>query len=132
MPFTTDDVRRLLATAIVQTKTAPEDQADRIGAALAPVLTPALQDLSGDGPLMTASEALFVRDAVAEELDANGGADIAERLIRAGYIDVEPILAMHRRVPDSPPAVVGAATGPLPVPVAVPRTDAGPSLPPAA
>lgn len=120
MPFSADDVSSLLASAITETKTAPAADATRIAAALAPLLTPALQDLTGNGPLMTASEALFVRDAVAEELNANGGAEIAERLIRAGYIDVLPILEAHRKAPASSPATVGALTGPLPVPLATP------------
>lgn len=116
MPFTSDDVRRLLEAAIIDTITAPPEHAPKIAAALAPVLTPALQDLTDEGPRMTAAEALFVRDTVASELQTNGGADIAERLIVAGYIDVEPILALHRRAPESSPAAVGAITGPLPVP----------------
>jgi hypothetical protein len=93
VPFTSDDVRRLLEAAIIDTITAPPEHAPKIAAALAPVLTPALQDLTDEGPRMTAAEALFVRDTVASELQTNGGADIAERLIVAGYIDVEPILA---------------------------------------
>lgn len=122
MPFSADDVSRLLASAIQDVKLGDAASAPKIAAALAPILTPALQDLTGDGPMMTASEALFVRDAVAKELQANGGSETAERLILAGYIDVMPILEAHRHAPDSSPATIGALTGPLPVPPASVRT----------
>jgi hypothetical protein len=129
LPFSSDDVGRLLEAAIRQVKLGDEVTSPRIAAALAPILTPALIDLAGDGPLMTANEALFVRDAVAKELQANGGTETAERLLRAGYIDVQPILEAHRRIPDASPAKIGAMTGPLPVPPAQPTTGSSPFVP---
>ena len=118
--FSADDVQRILQAAITQIKAGDEPTAERIATALTPIVTPALHALTDDGPLMTAQEALFVRDAVAEELNANGGTDIAERLLKAGYIDVVPILDAHRNAPRSTPATIGALTGPIPVPPAAP------------
>jgi hypothetical protein len=116
-----DDVRRLLAETILTARlAATPEQADQLAATLAVGLTPALNELAGDGPapvgtdgLMTAAEALFVRDTVAKELETAGGAQVAERLLLAGYIDVQPILARHRQKPQESPVAVAAATGPL-------------------
>jgi hypothetical protein len=116
-----DDVRRLLSTAIVETNTAPSVTiADQLAQTLAARLTPSLNAMSrpgpADGSLMTAAEALFVRDTIAAELEAIGGGPVAERLIVAGYIDVAPILLRHRMLPREAPVAVAAATGPLRVP----------------
>jgi hypothetical protein len=124
MPLTVEDLRRLLSTAIIETNTAPSlSVADQLARTIAPRLAPALDALTeptpalpADGSLMTAAEALFVRDTIAAELEAIGGGPVAERLIVAGYIDVAPILLRHRMLPQEAPKTVVAATGPLQVP----------------
>lgn len=121
MPMTVEDVRRLLSEAIAETNTAPSAViADQLARTIAPRLAPALNAMTkpgpADGSLMTAAEALFVRDTIAAELEAIGGGPVAERLIVAGYIDVGPILLRHRMLPQEAPLAVAAATGPLQVP----------------
>jgi hypothetical protein len=118
MPMSVEDVRRLLSEAIAETNTAPSTAiADQLARTIAPKLAPALNAMTGpapvDGALMTAAEALFVRDTIAAELEAIGGGPIAERLIVAGYIDVGPILLRHRMLPAEAPRAVAEATGPL-------------------
>jgi hypothetical protein len=121
MPFNVEDLRRLLSTAIIETNTAPSlSVADQLARTIAPRLAPSLDAMAkpapADGSLMTAAEALFVRDTIAAELEAIGGGPVAERLIVAGYIDVGPILLRHRMLPAETPQAVGEATGPLQVP----------------
>lgn len=119
MPLSVEDVRHLLSTAIIETNTAPSFAiADQLARAIASRITPSLNEAAGpaktpDGALMTAAEALFVRDTIAAELEAIGGGPIAERLIVAGYIDVGPILLRHRMLGQETPRQVAEATGPL-------------------
>lgn len=135
MPFNADDVRRLLEQAITEAMPG-QVGADKIAATLAPTLAPALDALAPDVPasnLMTAAEALFVRDAIASELPDQGGQAFAERLLKAGYIDVRPILSMHRQAPAASTEEVAAATGPVRVPASpmvtgnLPRPLTGPN-----
>lgn len=118
MPLSPDDVRRILSTAILESNLAQSQlQADQLASTLAPRLASTLADAAppapADGSLMTAAEALFVRDTIAAELESVGGASVAERLIVAGYIDVGPILLRHRMLGQESPRQVAEATGPL-------------------
>lgn len=127
MPLTTDDVQRILNDAIVQAKLAPVDVAPGLATTLATAILPNLNALIAPttrtistvataAPVMSVTEALSVRDVIAEvvrevqDITATDAEEAAEELLLAGYIDVPSILASVRSpLTDSRPS-----TGPVP------------------
>lgn len=136
MPLTTDDVQRILTTAITQANLAPtEEIITSIATTLANAITPSLNALVGSqtglittqsatAPVMAITEALAVRDVVESVIavfvsDVTASNDAAEELLNTGYIDVPSILASVRN-PAAPVVSTGsvkAVTASSPVPV---------------
>lgn len=128
MPLTVDDVEEILTGAIIAAKLAPPDVAPGLAKTLAASITSPLNEIASPatGPVLTSAipvsvmsvtEALRVRDAVAEVIDeAVGANNIAEGLLAVDYIDVPKVLALTRQprpepIVKSEPVIVQPITG---------------------